>query len=126
MDNEDPHLRTNIISSRVAPASSAARMWRRVPSALRLVQAAFKLTLTNSINFRGKTERVHGLVLILRQSSAHFGSHSRNLSKAESQGPVSCPCSTMAFLSEADLLMYSSPLFVAIVFSLLSAGYAPK
>ncbi len=54
MDKTDPHLRTNKISSRVAPASSAARMWWRVPSALRLVQAAFKLTLTNSINFRGQ------------------------------------------------------------------------
>src|SRR5580704_11885772 len=91
MDMTAPHLRTNKISSRVAPASRAALIWRRVPPALRLVQAAFKLTPTNSINFRGKTEWVHGLVLILKQSSAHFGSQSRNLSKAESQGPVGVP-----------------------------------
>jgi hypothetical protein len=37
-------LRTNKISSQEAPASSAARMWRRVPSGLRLVQAAFNPT----------------------------------------------------------------------------------
>ena len=42
IDMTDPHLRTKRISSRVAPASSAARMWRRVPSGFRLVQAAFK------------------------------------------------------------------------------------
>src|SRR5216683_1929045 len=88
MDKTEAHLRTNKISSRIAPASSAARMWRRVPSALRFVQAAFKPTLTNSTNLRGRTLRVHGLVLILKQSSAHFGSHSRSVSKAESQGPV--------------------------------------
>src|SRR5579872_1456289 len=97
MDKDDPHLRTNKISSRVAPASRAARMWCRVPTALRLVQAAFKLTPTNSINLRGRTEWLHGLVLILKQSSAHFGSHSRNLSKAESQGPVGAPVTPSVF-----------------------------
>ena len=55
IDMTDAHLRTKRISSRVAPASSAARMWRRVPSGLRFVQAAFKPTLTNSMNLRGRT-----------------------------------------------------------------------
>src|SRR5271170_5223894 len=110
MDRIDPHLRTNKISSRVAPASSAARMWCRVPSGSRFVQAAFRLTLTSSINLRGRTECVHGLVLILKHSSAHIGSHSRSVFRAESQGPfggsVTLP---MSFLgSFASLLMIFS------------------
>jgi hypothetical protein len=32
IDSKELHLRTNRISSRVAPAASAARMWRRVAS----------------------------------------------------------------------------------------------
>src|SRR5215468_6133567 len=40
IDITDAILRIMRISSRVAPASSAARIWRRVPSALRFVQAA--------------------------------------------------------------------------------------
>src|ERR1700720_4083344 len=60
-------LRTNKISSREAPASSAVRMWRRVPSGLRLVQAAFNPIPTNSINLRGRTPEFHGLVVILVQ-----------------------------------------------------------
>src|SRR5215471_11524114 len=88
MDITDAHFRTNRISSRVAPASSAARMWRRVPSGLRFVQAAFIPTPINSTSLRDKTPLVHGLVVIFTHASAHFGSHSRNWSTAESQGPV--------------------------------------
>src|SRR5271169_3772571 len=95
MDKIDPHLRTNKISSRVAPTPSAARMWCRVPSGLRFVQAAFRLTLTSSINLRGRTECVHGLVLILKHSSAHIGSHSRSVFRAESQGPFGGSVSTL-------------------------------
>src|SRR5277367_2068705 len=97
MDSIDPHLRTNKISSRVAPASSAARMWCRVPSGSRFVQAAFRLTLTSSINLRVRTECVHGLVLILKHSSAHFGSHSRSVFRAESHGPVGRSVTASAF-----------------------------
>src|SRR5271156_1061453 len=105
MDKTDPHLRANKISSRVAPASSAARMWWRVPSGFRLVQAAFKLTLTNSINLRGRTESFHGLVLILKQSWAHFGSHSRSVSKAESQGPTGGPVTALVFSLSSLLII---------------------
>src|SRR6266849_3087762 len=109
MDGIDPHLRANKISSRVAPASSAARMWCRVPCALRFVQAAFKLTLTNSINLRGSTRWVHGLVLILKQSSAHCGSHSRSVSQAESQGPAGRSVALLVFALQSfvSLLMIS-------------------
>src|SRR5271155_5041220 len=118
MDRTDPHLRTNKISSRVAPASSAARMWWRVPSALRLVQAAFKLTLTNSMNLRGRTEWVHGLVLILTQDSANFGSHSRSLSKAESQGPLGVSVSEPVF----SLYSFVSALMTSLLFKVENAS----
>jgi hypothetical protein len=47
----DAILNTIKISSRVAPASSAARMCRRVPFALRFVQATLSDTLINSTVF---------------------------------------------------------------------------
>lgn len=72
-------------------------MWWRIPSGLRFVQAAFRLTLTNSINFRGRTLWVHGLVLILKQSSAHCGSHSRNVSREESHGPAGTSVTSSVF-----------------------------
>ena len=62
-------LRTKRISSRVAPASRAARMWRRVPSGLRLVQAAFSPTPTSSMNLRGRTPLVQGFVVIFGRTS---------------------------------------------------------
>ncbi len=37
---------------------------------------------------RGGTDVVHGLVVITRQASAHFGSYSRSVSSARSHGPV--------------------------------------
>src|SRR5713101_1305633 len=119
MDKTEAHLRTNKISSRIAPASSAARMWRRVPSGLRFVQAAFKPTLTNSINLRGRTPLVHGLVLILKQASAHFGSHSRSVSKGESQGP--------AGRSVASPMFSLSSLVIFFMISLrLSCGFIAR
>ena len=86
----EAHLSTKRISSRVAPALSAARMWRRVPSGLRLVHAALRPTATNSMNLRGSTPSVHGFVVIVAQVAAHAGSHSLSLANAGSQGPVSC------------------------------------
>src|SRR5271170_6909619 len=88
-DIREPALSTNRISSRVAPASSAARMCRRVPSGLRLVHAAFIARLINSTVLRGKTAELHGLVVIFAQVSAHSGSHSRICASAASHGPVS-------------------------------------
>src|SRR5271167_1336304 len=64
-------------------------MCRLVPSGFRLVQATFIATPINSTNFLGRTPSVQGLVVILRQVSAHSGSHSRSCAKAESQGPAS-------------------------------------
>ena len=90
IDMTAPHLRTKRTSCRVAPASSAPRMWRRVPSGLRLVHAALSATLTSSMNLRGRTPDVHGLVVIFTQVSAQAGSHSRSIAKAGSHGPVSC------------------------------------
>src|SRR5271166_5091244 len=84
------HFSTKRISSRVAPASSPARMWRRVPSGLRLLQAAFKPTLTNSMNLRGRTPAVHGFVVIFTHVAAQAVSHSLSVAKAASHGPVSC------------------------------------
>src|SRR6516162_9429794 len=89
IDRSEAILRTIRISSREAPASSAARMWRRVPSGLRLVQAAFNAIPTTSINLRGKTPEVHGPVVILKQLSAQSGSHARSCANGEPQGPVS-------------------------------------
>ena len=64
-------------------------MWRRVPSGLRLVHAALSATLTSSMNLRGRTPDVHGLVVIFTQVSAQAGSHSRSVAKAGSHGPDS-------------------------------------
>src|SRR3974390_1640809 len=99
----EAHFRTNKISSRVAPASSAARIWRRVPSGLRLVQAALSPKLINSTNFRGSGLAVHGFVDIFTHASAHFGSQSRSLLIEASQGPVgsiaSAPINQSSILS---------------------------
>src|SRR5574342_872429 len=88
MDITDAHLSTNRISSRVAPARSAARIWRRVPSGLRLVQAAFNATPTSSTSLRGRTPLVQGFVVIFTHVPAHCGSHSRSVTTAASHGPV--------------------------------------
>jgi hypothetical protein len=53
-------------------------MWRRVPSALRLVAAAFIAMPTSSTKRRGSTPDVHGLLAIRAQVSAHCESHSRS------------------------------------------------
>src|SRR5271166_816479 len=90
IDMTDAILKTIKISSRVAPASSAARMWRGVPSALRFAQATLSATLINSTVLRERTPEVHGLVDMFTHVSVHFGSHSRIWSKAASHGPVSC------------------------------------
>jgi hypothetical protein len=55
IDIADAILKTMRISSRLAPASRAVRIWRRLPSGLRLVQAAFKPTLTSAANLRGES-----------------------------------------------------------------------
>src|SRR5215470_2508210 len=90
MDITDAHLRTNKISLRLAPAARAALMWRRVPSGFRFVREAFKATLTNSTNLRGKIPSVQGFVVIFTQSSAQAGSHSRSLFSAAAQGLADC------------------------------------
>ena len=66
IDSRDAIFRTIRISSRVAPASSAPRMWRRVPSALKFVHAAFTARLISSTSLRGRTPLVHGSADILR------------------------------------------------------------
>src|SRR5271163_2272947 len=81
-----PHLRTMRISSRVAPASSAARIWRRVPSSSRFVQEQFSAREISSTSLRGRTPLVHGFVPTRSSSSAPLGSHSLSLSKDEPQG----------------------------------------
>lgn len=89
IDRRDAILRIIRISSRVAPASSAPRMWRRVPPALRFVQAAFTAMLISSMSLRGSMLLVHGLSDILRHWSTQMGSHSRSLASARlSHGPV--------------------------------------
>src|SRR5271156_814322 len=90
IDITAPALRTNKISLRVAPASSAARMWRRVPSGLRLVHAALIPRLTNSMNLRDRTSLAHGFVVIFTHVVAQTGSHSFNWAIVGSQGPISC------------------------------------
>src|SRR5450755_2534943 len=74
------HLITIRISSRVAPAASAARIWRRVPSALRFVLEDWSAMQISSMSLTGKTPLVHGFVLIFRYFSAQSASHSVNLS----------------------------------------------
>src|SRR6516164_1641925 len=90
MDITDAHLRTNKISWRLAPAASAARMWRRVPSGFRFVRPAFNPTLANSINLMGKIPSIQGFVVIFTHSSAQDGSHSRNRLNAVAQGLAGC------------------------------------
>src|ERR1700674_5734777 len=105
-------LRTNKISSRVAPASSAARMWRRVPSGLRLVHATFKPTLINSTSFRWSNPLAQGLVTIFPQASAHAESHSRSCEKAaSSQGPGDC-LFIETTLAVASLFIFASNNFL--------------
>jgi hypothetical protein len=64
-------------------------MWRRVPSALRFVHAAFSATPINSTNLRGSTPDLHGFVAIRVQLSVQAGSQARNCATASSQGPAS-------------------------------------
>src|SRR5271157_6240931 len=93
------------ISSRVAPAWSAARMWRRVPSGFRLVQAAFNATPISSTSFRCRIPPVQGFVVMLRQVSAHFGSHLCNWARASPQGPVSLGRSVFGVVALPALLL---------------------
>ena len=81
-------LRIMRISSRVAPAASAARMCRRVPSGFRFVQAAFSATPTSSTNLRGRMPLSQGLSVMVAQIAAHDDSQLRSFSSAESHGPV--------------------------------------
>src|SRR5262245_49071446 len=99
MDITEAHLSTKRISSRVAPAASAARMWRRVPSGLRLVQAAFNPMLTSSMNLRGRTPVTQGFVVIFTHVSAHCGSHWRSVFNARSHGPLVVALSSSAIIS---------------------------
>jgi hypothetical protein len=89
IDRSDAIFRTIRISSRLAPACSAARMCRRVPSGLRFVHAALTATPISSTSLRGKMPVVQGLVLICSQASAQTGSHARSRASTGSQGPVS-------------------------------------
>lgn len=76
MPRKETILSTVKISSRLAPASSAARMYRRVPSGLRFVQAAFT------------AKHSKGLASRARRPAPQAGSHSRNCANAlASQGP---------------------------------------
>src|SRR6516225_2238074 len=100
-------FRTVKISSRLAPASSAARMCRRVPSGLRFVQAAFSPTPISSMSFRERTPLVHGFVDIFSQAAAQLGSHSRSCWIALSQGPI-------GVFAVASVLMFSSSSFVRL------------
>src|SRR5215471_13047951 len=120
IDITEAHLSTKSISSRVAPAASAARMWRRVPSGLRLVQAAFNPTLTSSMNLRDSTPLVHGFVVIVTQVSAQAGSHCRSCSRAGSHGPDVCCCSTTDVLSVSLVSMaHASSVAVPVVSCIL-------
>src|SRR4029453_11486880 len=78
---------------------SAARIWRRVPSGLRVVHAAFNPTLTSSMNLRDSTPLVHGFVVIVTQVSDQAGSHSRRRASAGAQGPDAGRSSTTDVLS---------------------------
>jgi len=81
-------LSTVRISSRLAPASSAARICRRVPSGLRFVQAALTAKPISSTALRGRTSCFQGFSVTRSAASAHAGSHSRNFANAiASQGP---------------------------------------
>src|SRR6516225_6861223 len=113
MDIPDAHFRTNKISCRFAPAAMAALIWRRVPSGLRFVCAAFKPTLTNSVNLVGKAPSVQGFVVILTACSAQRGSHSRSLLKAAAHG--------LAAWSLLRVFAVSSP--VAIFFPSFSRAF---
>ena len=89
IDSSDAIFTTVRISFGVAPAASAARMWRRVPSACKFVQAAFTAMQISSTSLSGRMPLVHGSVVNLRQASAQLASNSRSLSSAGSyQGPV--------------------------------------
>src|SRR5688572_10404251 len=68
------------------PASSAARIWRRVPVSSRFVHAQRSETGINSTSLRGSTLLFHGFVPRRNSSSAPWGSHSLSLSREESHG----------------------------------------
>lgn len=89
MDITDAIFSTVSISSRVAPAAMAALMCRRVPSGLRLVQAALRPTPTSSTNFRGSTPFAQGSSVMDAHVVAHDGSQPSIVPSAESQGPIS-------------------------------------
>src|SRR5260370_14473129 len=121
MDITAATFKTNRISSRLAPASIAARMWRRGPTGLRFVLGEFKLILTSSINFADKTPSVQGFVVIFTHCSAQAGSHSRSLPSAASQGLVACSV-TEAFAVPPSLAIFfllSRPLRVLLLESIL-------
>src|SRR5260370_12929169 len=61
-------------------------MWGGAPSGLKFVCAAFRPTLTNSMNLVGKTPSFQGLVVIFTACSAQAGSHSRSLLSAAAHG----------------------------------------
>src|SRR5258707_9959564 len=86
MDITDAHFRTNKISLQLAPSARAARMWRRVPSGVRLGREAFKPTLINSMNLTGKNPSIQGLVVIFTEGSSQVGSPSFCWFSAAAQG----------------------------------------
>jgi hypothetical protein len=92
-----------MISSRVAPAWSAPRMWRRVPGAHKFVQAAFTAMLMSSMSLRARMPLLHGLSDIVRHWSTQFGSHSRTFANAALSHGVPERTSTDTFLPDAVL-----------------------
>ena len=66
IDSSDAIFTTVSTSFGVAPAASAARMWRRVPSACKFVQAAFTAMQISSTSLSGRMPLVHGSVVNLR------------------------------------------------------------
>src|ERR1700678_3360934 len=81
-----PHLSTRRTSSRVAPASSAPRICRRVPASSRFVQEQLSAREISSTSLRGKTPLFHGFAPTRKSSSAPWGSQSLILSRDEPHG----------------------------------------
>ena len=93
-------LKVSRISSPVAPASSAARMWRRMPASFRCVHAALSAIQISSIHFTGSTPVVHGLFVIRAHRSVHSGSHCANWSIAGPHAPRCRSASTEGVVDE--------------------------
>src|SRR5574337_796962 len=79
---------TAVISSLVAPSSSAWRMWRRVPGAYMWVHDASTAIAMNSITFGSSTPEAIGCMAIAMNFSVQIGSSWANGSQAGFQSPV--------------------------------------